>query len=150
MLIEAKRPKRPQPKVEEPVAMSTVTETGKKMSKMEQRLLGSSLIADQDKRKSVAARKKEEEIKLKKLMEEVAMTKRIQKSCSSEESDEEVIEGDYFMLRRKAEVKLIKDQFSFLMQNRAEYLEKNKDGYTLDLDGISPCMSQIKIMEDSN
>lgn len=53
------------------------------------------------------------------------------------------------MLRRKAEVKLIKEQFSFLMQNRAEFLGKNREVEPFEFENMSPSMSHQKMNENS-
>lgn len=90
---------------------------------MEQRLLGINYLQDKEKqylRKSVLSKKKhsiEQKNKIKQLMEEV---KKRDKSSSTDEGEDEVIDGDYFMLRKKSEVGIIKEQFSYLLQNREE------------------------------
>ena len=70
-------------------------------------------------RKSVIVRKKEEEKKLKELQ---AQFMKVEQSSSSSEEEKEDPKtfGDYFMFRRKKEIKLMQSQFSILLQNRRE------------------------------
>lgn len=73
MLIEAKRP--PPPKVVVP-PKETPKKDPKLMSKMEKRLLGANFITEKENhKKSVKARQKEEESRLKRLMERVQKPK---------------------------------------------------------------------------
>jgi hypothetical protein len=113
-LVESERPK---PVVEEVEATPVVNpDTNKRMSKIELRLMGLNRIKEKEQeiqRKSVIARKKEEQKKLKEL--EAQFMNAEMSSSSSEEEEDPRSFGEYFMFRRKKEIKMMQQQFSNLL-----------------------------------